>query len=164
MATRGGWGAPDCSGSGGDCNDAMLRVGDPRTSDLPGGVDGLPAASPVVSSRLGIDGALPLRHLCLWIFLISERLLHSFGSVPAPASVDSCCTPGSSPAISAPWLVVVKMQSSLPRGGHRLRDLHRRSALALPVDADRRLRRFRAGLHAFGESVIRRCLSALRRH
>src|SRR5262249_3347466 len=46
----------------------------------------------------------------------------------------------------------------------RRRDLHPRSALALPVDADRRLRRFRAGLQAFGESVVWRSLAALRRH
>ena len=38
------------------------------------------------------------------------------------------------------------------------------SALALPVDADRRLRRFRAGLQAFGESVVRLSVAALRRH
>ena len=37
------------------------------------------------------------------------------GGLLVPASVNSCCTPGPSQAISASWLVVVKMQSGLRR-------------------------------------------------
>ena len=71
----GGSGAAACSGSSGDYDNVVLRVGDPRTSAycfLSGGADGLPAASQLVSARLGIDGALSMRHLCLWTFLLSS--------------------------------------------------------------------------------------------
>ena len=89
----------------------MLWDSDPRTSEyclLSGGAHCLPTASQLVSARLGINGALSLRHLCLWTFLLSSGLLLLSGSLPVPASVDSCRTPGPSQAISASWLVVVK--------------------------------------------------------
>src|SRR5262249_18129533 len=130
-------------------------VGDcePRTSGLPC----LSAASALVPARVGVDAALSLRHVCLWIPLLRIPLLFLSGSLPVPASVNSCRTPGPSQAISASWLVVVKMRSSLParRPSPARFAAAWRSALALSVDADRRLRRFRAGLQAFGESVVR---------
>ena len=100
----------------------MLWDSDPRTSEyclLSGGAHCLPTASQLVSARLGINGALSLRHLCLWTFILSSNLLLLSGGLLVPASVNSCRTPGPSQAISASWLVVVKMQSSLPRGGIR---------------------------------------------
>ena len=117
LATWGGSRAATCSGSSGDCDNVVLRVGDPRTSGyrrLSRGVDGLPAASQLVSARLGIDGALSLRHLCLWIFLLSSGLLPLSGSLPVSASVNSYRTAGPSPTISASWVVVVIKVSSLP--------------------------------------------------
>src|SRR5215831_2271624 len=115
----GGSGAAAGSSSGCECDDAVLRIGDPRTSGyrlLSGGIRRLPAASTLVSARLGIDGALSLRHLCLWTCLLSSSLLPLSCSLPAPARVRSRRTAGSSPAISAPRLVVVKMGSCLRRG------------------------------------------------
>src|SRR5262249_12502645 len=56
-----------------------------------------------------------LRHLCLWTFILSSNLLLLSGGLLVPASVNSCRTPGPSQAISASWLVVVKMQSGLRR-------------------------------------------------
>jgi hypothetical protein len=75
---------------------------------LSGGADGLPATSQLVSARLGIDGALSLRHLCLWTFLLSSGLLPLSGCLPVSASVNSCRTAGPSPAVSASRVVVVK--------------------------------------------------------
>jgi hypothetical protein len=102
-----------------DCGNAVLRISDPRTSGyrlLSGGIHRLPAASSLVSARLGIDGALSLRYLCSWNFLLSTNLLLLLPrSLPAPTSVDSRYTPGPSPAISASRLVVVKMRSCLHR-------------------------------------------------
>ena len=71
--------------------------------------DDLSAASQLVSARLGIDGALSLRHICLWIFPLSSGLLPLSGSLPVSASVNSYRTP--SPAVSACRLVVVKVSS-----------------------------------------------------
>ena len=106
------------SGSDFDCHNAVLGIGDPRTGRwrLSGGIRGLPAASQLVSARLGIDGALSLRHLCFWTFLLSTSLLPLSGGLPTPASIDSCRTSGPSSAISASWLVVVKMRSSFLAG------------------------------------------------
>ena len=56
-------------------------------------------------------GALSMRHLCLWTCLLSASLLPLSCSLSAPARVRSRCTAGSSPAISASRLVVVKMRS-----------------------------------------------------
>ena len=84
------------------------------TAFYPVGLDGLPAASQLVSARLGIDGALSLRHLCLWTFLLSSGLLFLSGSLPVSASVNSCRTAGPSSAVSASRLVVVMKASSLP--------------------------------------------------
>jgi len=103
------------SGSRCDCDNAVLRIGDPRTSLLSRGVRGLPAASTLVPARLGIDGALSMRHLCLWTCLLPTSLLPLPCSLPAPARVHSRCTAGSSPAISASRLVVVKMRSGFCR-------------------------------------------------
>src|SRR5262249_53232397 len=94
---------------------AVLRIGDPRTSLLSRGVRGLPAASTLVPARLGIDGALSMRHLCLWTCLLPTSLLPLSCSLPAPARVHSRCTAGSSPAISASRLVVVKRGSGFCR-------------------------------------------------
>ena len=117
IATREAQDAAACSGSSCDCDNVVLGVGDPRTSGyrlLSGGADGLPAASQLVSARLGIDGALSLRHLYLWIFLLSSGLLRLSGSLPVSASVNSYRTAGPSPAISASRVVVVMKVSSLP--------------------------------------------------
>ena len=106
----GGSSAAAFFGSGCDCDNVVLRVGGPRTSGyrlLSGGADGLSAASQLVSARLGIDGALSLRHLCLWTFLLSSGLLPLSGSLPVSASVNSCRTAGPSPAVSASRVVVV---------------------------------------------------------
>ena len=81
---------------------------------LSGGADGLPTTSQLVSARLGIDAALSLRHLYLWIFLLSSGLLRLSGSLSISASVNSYRTAGPSPTISASWMVVVIKVSSLP--------------------------------------------------
>ena len=81
---------------------------------LSGGADGLPTTSQLVSARLGIDAALSLRHLYLWIFLLSSGLLRLSGSLSISASVNSYRTAGPSPTISASWVVVVIKVSSLP--------------------------------------------------
>ena len=73
----------------------------------PVGADGLPAAPQLVSARLGIDGALSVRHLCLWTFLLSSGSLPLFGSLPVSTSVNSCLTGGPPSALSASRLVVV---------------------------------------------------------
>src|SRR5262249_11649292 len=116
----GGSGAAAGSSFGCECDNAVLRIGDPRTNGyrlLSGGIRRLPTASTLVPARLGIDGALSLRHLCSWNFLLSTSLLLPLPcSLPAPTSVDSRYTPGPSPAISATRLVVVKMGSCLRRG------------------------------------------------
>ena len=116
IATREAQDAAACSGSSCDCDNVVLGVGDPRTSGplLSGGADGLPTASQLVSARLGIDAALSLRHLYLWIFLLSSGLLRLSGSLSISASVNSYRTAGPSPAISASWVVVVIKVSSLP--------------------------------------------------
>src|SRR5262245_57891295 len=109
----GGSGAAAGSGSDCDCDNAVLRIGDPRTSGyrlLSSGVRGLPAASTLVSARLGIDGALSMRHLCLWTCLLSTSLLSLSCGLSLPACVHSRCPPGSSPAISTSGLVVVKIR------------------------------------------------------
>ena len=62
-------GAAAGSGSGGDCDNAVLRIGGPGTSR------DLPAVSILVPARLGIDGALSMHHLWLWTFLLSTSLL-----------------------------------------------------------------------------------------
>ena len=113
LATWGGSRAATCSGSSGDCDNVVLRVGDPRTSYrlLSGGADGLPAASQLVSARLGIDGALSVRHLCLSAFLLSSGLLLLSGGLPVSTSVNSCRTAGPWSAVSAWRLVVVKVSS-----------------------------------------------------
>ena len=68
IATREAQDAAACSGSSCNRNNIVLGVGDPRTSGLlSGGANGLPTASQLVSARLGIDAALSLRHLYLWI-------------------------------------------------------------------------------------------------
>ena len=116
IATWEAQGAAAYSGSDCDCDNVVLWVGDPRTSGyrlLSGGADGLSAASQLVSARLGIDGALSLRHLCLWFFLLSSGLLPLCGSLSVSASV-SYRTAGPSPAVSASWVVVVIKVSSLP--------------------------------------------------
>ena len=110
----GGFGAAACSGSNCDCDNVVLGVGDPRTSGyrlLSGGADGLPAASQLVSARLGIDGAISVRHLCLWIFLLSSDLLPLSRSLPVPTRANSCRTAGLSSAVSASRVVVVKVSS-----------------------------------------------------
>lgn len=96
----------------------MLGIGDPRTDGgrLSRGCHGLPTASRLVSARVGIDGALSLRHLRLCTFLLSTSFLPLSGGLPTPASIDSCRTSGPSPTISASRLVVVKMRSSLVAG------------------------------------------------
>lgn len=118
IATREAQDAAACSGSSCDCDNVVLGVGDPRTSGyrlLSGGrADGLPTTSQLVSARLGIDAALSLRHLYLWIFLLSSGLLRLSGSLSISASVNSYRTAGPSPAISASWVVVVIKVSSLP--------------------------------------------------
>ena len=117
IATREAQDAAACSGSSCDCDNVVLGVGDPRTSGyrlLSGGADGLPTASQLVSARLGIDAALSLRHLYLWIFLLSSGLLRLSGSLSISASVNSYRTAGPSPAVSASWVVVVMKVSSLP--------------------------------------------------
>ena len=58
--------------------------------------------------------ALSLRHLYLWIFLLSSGLLRLSGSLSVSASVNSYRTAGPSPTISASWVVVVIKVSSLP--------------------------------------------------
>src|SRR5262245_53811387 len=105
IATREAQGAAAYSGSDCDIDNVVLGVGDPRAS---AGADGLPAASQLVSARLGIDGTLSLRHLSLRTFLLSGRLLPLSGSLPVSASVRLCRTPGPSAAVSASGLVVVK--------------------------------------------------------
>jgi hypothetical protein len=110
IATREAQGAAACSGSECDVDNVVLGVGDPRTSGyrlLSGGAYGLPAASQLVSARLGIDGALSLRHVYLWTFLLSSGLLLLSGCLPVSASVNSCRTAGPSPAVSASRVVVV---------------------------------------------------------
>src|SRR5258708_4515634 len=67
-------------------------------------VRGLPAASLLVSARLGIDGSHALLLLRLWK-LSTNRLLLS-GSLPA-SCVDSRGPPGPSPAVPEARLVVV---------------------------------------------------------
>ena len=118
IATREAQDAAACSGSSCDCDNVVLGVGDPRTSGyrlLSGGrADGLPTTSQLVSARLGIDAALSLRHLYLWIFLLSSGLLRLSGSLSISASVNSYRTAGPSPTISASWVVVVIKVSSLP--------------------------------------------------
>ena len=84
------------------------------TAFYPVAADGLPTASQLVSARLGIDAALSLRHLYLWIFLLSSGLLRLSGSLSISASVNSYRTAGPSPTISASWVVVVIKVSSLP--------------------------------------------------
>ena len=111
IATREAQDAAACSGSSCDCDNIVLGVGDPRTS---GGADGLPTTSQLVSARLGIDAALSLRHLYLWIFLLSSGLLRLSGSLSISASVNSYRTAGPPPTISASWMVVVIKVSSLP--------------------------------------------------
>src|SRR5262252_7035017 len=98
IATREAQGAAAYSSSDCDVDNVVLGVGDPRAS---AGPDGLPAASRLVSARLGIDGALSVRHLYLWIFLLSGDLLRLSGSLPLWAGVRSCRTTGPSPAVSA---------------------------------------------------------------
>ena len=115
IATREAQDAAACSGSSCDCDNIVLGVGDPRTSGLlSGGADGLPTASQLVSARLGIDAALSLRHLYLWIFLLSSGLLRLSGSLSISPSVNSYRTAGPSPAVSASRVVVVMKVSSLP--------------------------------------------------
>ena len=115
IATREAQDAAACSGSSCDCNNVVLGVGDPRTSGLlSGGANGLPTASQLVSARLGIDAALSLRHLYLWIFLLSSGLLRLSGSLSISPSVNSYRTAGPSPAVSASRVVVVMKVSSLP--------------------------------------------------
>src|SRR5262249_60461866 len=75
----------------------------------PGTSRDLPAASTRVSARLGIDGALSMRHLWLWTFLLSTSLLPLSYSLPAPTGA------GASSAISASWLVVVKTEWRIAR-------------------------------------------------
>ena len=58
--------------------------------------------------------ALSLRHLYLWIFLLSSGLLRLSGSLSISASVNSYRTAGPSPTISASRVVVVIKVSSLP--------------------------------------------------
>jgi hypothetical protein len=102
------------SGFGCDCDNVGLRNGDPGTTEychLSGGGHRLPSASQLVSTWLGVNGALSVRHLCLWTFLLSRNLLLLSGSLPVPASLNSCRAPGPPQAISASWLVVVKMRS-----------------------------------------------------
>ena len=114
----GGRSAAAFFGSDCDCDNVGLRNGDPGTTEyclLSVGAHRLPTASQLVSTWLGVNGALSLRHLCLWTFLLSSNLLLLSGSLPVPASVNSCRTPGPSQAISAPWLVVVKMRSRFRR-------------------------------------------------
>src|SRR5262245_38247803 len=95
IATREAQGAAAYSGSDCDVDNVVLGVGDPRAS---AGADGLPATSQLVSTRLGTDGALSLRHLYLRSFLLSGCLLPLSGSLPVSASVNSCRTAGPSPA------------------------------------------------------------------
>jgi hypothetical protein len=97
---------------------------------LPGGIDGLPATSPLVSAGLGINGALSMRHLCLRPLLRTALSLLS-RSLPPRARVKSCGTRDPSPAVSASRLVVVKMRSC---------DRHQR----FPVVAELAERGFRA--------------------
>src|SRR5215467_7339787 len=69
------------------------------------------------------------------------------------------CVPagGGEDAVGVLSLALQRRPINLPRPGHADR-------AALSVDADRRLCRFRTRLHAFGKSVIRGSLAALRRH
>src|SRR5262245_5485223 len=106
----GGSGAAAYSGSDCDVDDVVLGVGDPRAS---AGPDGLPATSQLVSARLGIDGALSLRHLSLWIPLLSGGLFLLSGSLPLWAGVRPCRRAGPSPAVSASRVVVVMKVFSL---------------------------------------------------
>src|SRR5262245_45036823 len=106
----GGSGAAAYSGSDCDVDNVVLGVGDPRAS---AGADGLPAASPLVPARLGIDGALSVRHLSLWIPQLSGGLFLLSGSLPLWAGVRPCRRAGPSPAVSATGLVVVMKASSL---------------------------------------------------
>lgn len=112
IATREAQDAAACSGSSCDCDNVVLGIGDPRTSGYRllsgGGADGLPTTSQLVSARLGIDAALSLRHLYLWIFLLSSGLLRLSGSLSISPSVNSYRTAGPSPAVSASRVVVVK--------------------------------------------------------
>src|SRR5260221_2364968 len=127
----------------------MLRISGPRTGGyhlLSGRIRGLPAASTLVSARLGIDGALSLRYLCSWSFLLSTSLLPLSCSLSAPASVDSRNAPGPSPALSAPRMVVVKMRSCLVAAGAFFR-------WRGPLAASLFRRRFRGPAAALGAPV-----------
>jgi len=111
VSESGGSGAAARSSSGSDfgchCDNAVLRIGGPRTS-VSGGGYGLPADSRLVSAWLGIDAASSMRVLCVWTFVLSSSsLLWSSGSLSVPASGDLSCTPDPSSAISASRLVVV---------------------------------------------------------
>jgi hypothetical protein len=110
IATREAQGAAAHSGSDCDVDTIVLGVGDPRAS---AGADRLPATSELVSARLGIDGALSLRHLYLRTFLLSGHLLPLSRSLPTSASVNSCRPAGPSAALSASRMVVVMKVSSL---------------------------------------------------
>src|SRR5262245_18704818 len=110
IATREAQGAAACSGSDCDVDNVVLGVGDPRAS---AGPDGLPGASRLVSARLGIDGALSVRHLSLWILLLSGGLFRLSGGLPVWAGARSRRTAGPSPTVSASGLVVVMKISSL---------------------------------------------------
>ena len=103
----GGSGAAVYSGSDCDVDNLVLGVGDPRAS---AGSDGLPAAAQLVSARLGIDGALSVRHLSLWILLLSRGLFLLSRSLPLWAGVRSRRRARPSPAVSASGLVVVKFR------------------------------------------------------
>src|SRR5262249_56780958 len=103
VAGWGGWGRGVVLASGGDWEKAGWRSGARRKSR------DLPAASTRVSARLGIDGALSMRHLWLWTFLLSTSLLPLSYSLPAPTGA------GASSAISASWLVVVKTEWRIAR-------------------------------------------------
>src|SRR5258708_7496553 len=101
----------------------MLRIGGPRTSGyhlLSGRIRGLPAASTLVSARLGIDGALSLRYFCSWSFLLSTSLLPLSCALSAPGSVVSRNAPGPSPPLSAPRRGVGRRRSCLRRRGRFL--------------------------------------------
>jgi hypothetical protein len=107
IATREAQGAAAYTGSDCDVDNVVLGVGDPRAS---AGPDGLPATSQLVSARLGIDGPLSVRHLSLWILLLSSGLFRLSGSLPVWAGARSRRTAGPSPSVSASRLVVVKFR------------------------------------------------------
>jgi hypothetical protein len=148
----------------------VLWDGDPRTSELCGGAYRLPAASTLVSARLGINGALSLRHLCLWTFLLSGNLLLLSRGLPVSASVNPCRTPGLSQAISASWLVVVKdavgvLSLALQRRGLFMlkevggRRLGASSSQQCPIDLKIRARRT-VGSSAYLASRLGDCVFA----